>query len=162
MLARFLIVCAGDCKLEYDRATGCYLDHAQMAYGDALPPSQEARILSLPPAGEPTYDEALLHSVNGDSHKASDSHAQPAASSLLSSFGSSTSVDKVFQKVGVNGGPEFHQPVKHDHTMQRPQSDMKPQPRLSTDELEYDDTGLKQGDKVQQYQRGRQTVGNAF
>ncbi len=133
-----------------------------MAYGDALPPSQEARILSLPPAGEPTYDEALLHSVNGDSHKASDSHAQPAASSLLSSFGSSTSVDKVFQNVGVNGGPEFHQPVKHDHTMQRPQSDMKPQPRLSTDELEYDDTGLKQGDKVQQYQRGRQTVGNAF
>jgi len=86
MLALFLIVCAGDCKLEYDRATGCYLDHAQMAYGDAtnsiygsaLPPSQEAPILSLPPAAEPTYDEAFnIRGVNGDSHKASDSlHSQ--------------------------------------------------------------------------------------
>ena len=161
MLALFLVVCVGDCKLEYDRATGCYLDHAQMAYGDALLPSQEARILSLPPAGEPTYDEALLHSVNGHSHKASDSFTQPDASSSPST-GNLSEIDKVMMRgknYGVNGGPEFHQPV---NTMQRPQSDMKPQPRLSTDELEYDDTGLKQGDKVQQYQRGKQTVGNAF
>ncbi len=176
MLALFLIVCAGDCKLEYDRATGCYLDHAQMAYGDAtnsiygsaLPPSQEAPILSLPPAAEPTYDEAFnIRGVNGDSHKASDSLAQPAASSPFSasSFGSSRSeIDKVFQKSGVNGGPGFDQPVKHDISMRRPRPDVKPQPGLSTDDPEYDDTDLQQGDVVQRFEHGhaRQTVGNAF
>ena len=156
-------MCAGDCKLEYDRATGCYLDHAQMAYGNALPPSQEARILSLPPAGEPTYDEALLHSVNGHSHEASDSFTQPAASSSPSNL---SEIDKVMMRgknSGVNGGLRFAQPVeKHDHTMQGPRPDMKPQQRLSRDELEYDDTGLKQDDQVQQFKQGKQTVGNAF
>ena len=138
-----------------------------MAYGDALPPSQEAPVLRLPPGAEPTYAEAInIHGVNGNSHKASDSHAQPAASSPFSasSFGSSSSViDKVFQKAGVNGGPGFDQPVEHDRTMQRPQPEMKPQQRLSTDELDYNDTDLKQGDKVQRFEHGRskQTVGNA-
>ena len=160
MLALLLIVCAGDCKLEYDRATGCYLDHAQVAYGDALPRSQEARILSLPPAGEPTYDESLIHSVNGDSHKASDSPTQPAAPSP-------TEIEKVMirgNNSDVNGGFGFHQPVKHDRTMQTSRPDTKPQPTLSTDELDIDDTGLKPGDVVEQYEHGRpkQTVGSAF
>ncbi|KAL0032240.1 hypothetical protein WJX79_000205 [Trebouxia sp. C0005] len=158
----------GDCKLEYDRATGCYLDHAQMAYG-ALPPSQEARVLSLPPSAEPTYDEALIHSVNGDSHKASDSFTQPAASSSFSasSFGSNLSeIDKVMirgENSGVNGGPGFDQPVKHDRTMQRPRPDVKPQQGLSTDELDYHDTDFQPGDMIQQYEHGRprQTAGNA-
>ena len=159
MLALLLIVCAGDCKLEYDRATGCYLDHAQMAYGDALPPNQDARILSLPLAGEPTYDKALIHSVNGDSHKASDSLTQPAASS-------STEVDKVMirgNSSGVNGALGFHQPVNYDRIMQTSRPDTKPQPTLSRDELDINDTGLKPGDMVEQYEHGRpkQTVGNA-
>ena len=133
-----------------------------MAYGDALPPSQEARILSLPPAGEPTYDEALLHSVSGHSHKASDTFTQPAASSSPSNL---SEIDKVMMRgknYGVNGGLGVDQHVKHDHTMQGPRPDMKPKQRLSTDGLEYDDTDLKQDDEVQQFVRGRQTVRNAF
>lgn len=164
---------AGDCKLEYDRATGCYLDHAQMEYaanaeyGRALPQSQDAPFLSLPASSEPAYDDVFqTYGVNGDSYDSHNSFADASPSASLSassSGGASTSkYDRMFQQSGVNGGPWSHEPVEHDHVNHRPSPDVAPQTRISTDEVEYDDTDPHPGDLVQQYVQGspRQAVAN--
>lgn len=139
---------AGDCKLEYDRATGCYLDHTQIAGGDTpshlfssfAQPSSESAGPFLPPPG-PTYDEVLQKSpVNGEVESVPKVSAAAAHASL-------SAVDRVFlnQSSGQTK-PERNHVARHVDVPEGP---------LSTEELEYDDTDVKPGDSIQQFQNGR-------
>lgn len=143
-----MVLSAGDCKLEYDRATGCYLDHSQIAGGEIpshlfssfAQPSSESAGPFLPPPG-PTYDEVLQKSpVNGDVG----SEPRVAATAAQASL---SAVDRVFmnQSAGQKK-PERNHVAQHIDVPEGP---------LSTEELEYDDTDVKPGDQFQQFQNGR-------
>lgn len=142
-----MVLTAGDCKLEYDRATGCYLDNTQMAVGDHLfsslaQPSVESDGPFLPPPG-PTYDEVLQRdAVTTDMGSAP--KVAPASSSAPDTVFLKKSAD---QKV-----PQRNYVAQHIDIPEGP---------LSREELEYDDTDVKSGDKIQQYQKGQsvQVVG---
>ena len=163
---------AGDCKLEYDRATGCYLDHSQFAlddnlYGSFAQPAPESVGHFLPPPG-PSYSDVLQG--NG-SHK--DSEKIPEmAEALAPAFSPEdqvrhtkaealpqplSPVDKVFQPYAaqnravksarqLQGLPERNHVAQHVGVPEGP---------LSNDELEYDDTDVRSGDQVQRFQNGR-------
>ena len=133
---------AGDCKLEYDRATGCYLDHTQIAAGGSpselfssfTQPSVELDGRFLPSPG-PTYDEVLQrNAVNGGSAP----QVAPASPSA---------VDSVFlNKSADQNMPERNHVARHVGVPEGP---------LSTEELEYDDTDIKSGDQIQQFRNGQ-------
>lgn len=140
-----MVLSAGDCKLEYDRATGCYLDHSQIAGGNTpshlfssfAQPSSDSVGPFLPPPG-PTYDEVLQRSpVNGD----------VASTPVAAAQASLSPVDRVFlNQPSGQKKPERNHVAQHIGVPEGP---------LSTEELEYDDTDVKPGDQLQQFQNGR-------
>ena len=101
---------AGDCKLGYDRATGCYIDHADTFASFPQPAPETARHL-LSSAG-PSYDESLeRNTANGDADNA------PEKSNLQESRGVHTPsmVDKVFTKSAASS-----RQLEYDDTDLRP------------------------------------------
>ena len=139
-----VVLSAGDCKLEYDRATGCYLDHTQMAAGNSpshlfssfAQPSAQPDGPFLPPS-EPTYDEVLQRpAVNG--HVGSGPRAAPASLSAVDTVFLNKSAD---QKM-----PERNHVAQHIDVPERP---------LTDKELEYDDTDVESGDRIQSFQQGQ-------
>ena len=138
---------AGDCKLEYDRATGCYIDHAQlpgsgnaanMYSGFAQPAPVPVPAVPLLPSAGPSYQQSLhRNAVNGESMNGSQVPASDATW-----FPQASAFDRVFQKAQARPA---HQPLQ-----QQPAGNVSEGP-LSTEELEYDDTDLRPGDKIQEF-----------
>ena len=137
-----VVLRAGDCKLEYDRATGCYLDHTQIAasnssshlFSSFAQPSAELDRPFLPPP-EPTYDEVLQsNAVNGGSAP----QVAPASPAAL---------DRVFlNKAADQKMPERNHVAQHVGV---------PEGLPPTKEVEYDDTDVKSGDQIQQFRKGQ-------
>lgn len=146
--ARNYTLSAGDCKLEYDRATGCYLDHSQLVpaadmdlYGSFAQSAPESVGHFLPPPG-PSYDEVFQgNGSNRDSEKVPE-----MAEALQSSL---SPVDKVFQSRAANSK---RQELPRNHVAQHVGVSEGP---LSNEELEYDETDIRSGDQVQQFQHGQ-------
>ena len=151
-----MVTVAGDCKLDYDRATGCYVDRAQPGYNVSssdmfssfAQPSPDTITRSSPPGSGSSYDEVFQSSgVNGESHGKSELFDKAPAVTAASS----QPVNGLSN--GVNGAHRYQLTSELDHVHQR--ADLKPQPRQSRDELEFDDTDPQPGDQVQQFGRGR-------
>lgn len=139
------LVNAGDCKLEYDRATGCYLDHAQLTNGSNAPEmftkySQASNSVPLLPEAGLSYDDALSYAVSGSGN---------ASDMLGSSDWSSqpSSVDRVFQK----NSTKPQRQSTHEHAMQ-PRAESARQRQI---DREYDATDPQPGDDVQVFKHGQ-------
>lgn len=163
MSATTCILSAGDCKLEYDRATGCYLDHSQVAlddnlYGSFAQPAPESVGHFLPPPG-PSFNDVLQR--NG-SHRLSE-NVPEMAEALAPAFSADehnnraealpqplSAVDKVFQSRAIKSARQGLPERNHV-----PQHVSVPEGPLSNDELEYDDTDVRPGDQIQRFQSGR-------
>lgn len=143
-----MVLSVGDCKLEYDRATGCYLDRTQIAAGNSphlfssfAQPSADGPFL---PAPESTYDEVLQRpAVNGDGGAAH--QVVPASlSAVETKFLSKSADQKMHQRNYVAQHVNAGAPLGRG-----------PEGPLSTEEIEYDDTDVKPGDHIQQFRTGQ-------